>query len=1006
MAVDQTEEMTPSTSRNDHLVIDTSNPLYIHPSDSLGMTLVPVPFDEIGYRSWRRSVLRALSVKNKLGFINGEFRKPSSDSPQFRQWERCDDMVTSWILNSLAKEISDSVEYVNDSVELWRELEDRYDETNGAKLYQIQKEINDRAQGSLDITTYYTRMKRLWEELNTLSVKSQCSYNCTCGAKETMHKAEQDRRLIQFLMGLNEVYTIVRGSTLMMKPLPSMAQAFSLLIQEEKQREFKPNGQLSLDSTSLHANASSQNQSHTREKCYKLHGYPQGSSYSNQNFNRNNANVQPYNQGNNQNHKFNKGKGSVANVHGTPYDMIHENGNEKLQNDNQNVNLTKEQYGQIMNLLQHFQVGYAGGSPSNINATTGSANFAVHLRCIVFFSDALCLLQAPSVKRPQVIGSSKEGMYYLCSRCLKGKRTVLPSVVSTSYCNCIPDPQSVNSHESVGHTHSRHTPQSVNTSISSNKNEPSYVFDKHDVNSLWHNRFGHVSFVKMRGISSIPVKFAPRQPFICSSEAPFLRKSNRSHQTPAYLRDYVYQLPSSSAQHSTVTQHFSPSLKALFSNHHHITPDVLSTESQHLMLNVCHDSEPSSYEEAALNPAWQAAMTQEFEELHANHTWDLVPLQAGKQAICCKWVYKIKHRADGSIERFKARLVVKGYTQQARIDYTETFSPVVKMTTVRVLVTVAVKKGWDIFQLDVNNAFLHGDLHEEVYMEAPPDLVVDQCSSSRVVCRLNKSLYGLKQASTQWYAKLTEALSSKGYQHSENDHSLFCKKTPSSIIFVAVYVDDVIITGTDSAEIASLKAFLDQMFKIKDLGILHYFLGLEVLYKPNGILISQRKFALDLLKEYQCFDYSSVSSPFDPTIILQETGQPAQTLGGLSLGTLFWWEIAILAGSPRSRRLFPYPQLKQNIDLSGNSWETSLVEQVFCDSQSAIHIAHNPVFHERTQKIEVDCYFVRNKLQEGLISLHHVSTHNQLDDILTKALTGVKHSAVLGKLAVRTSPPT
>ncbi|XP_070053376.1 uncharacterized mitochondrial protein AtMg00810-like [Nicotiana tomentosiformis] len=154
-------------------------------------------------------------------------------------------------------------------------------------------------------------------------------------------------------------------------------------------------------------------------------------------------------------------------------------------------------------------------------------------------------------------------------------------------------------------------------------------------------------------------------------------------------------------------------------------------------------------------------------------------------------------------------------------------------------------------------------------MEASPGLVVDQCSSNRVVCRLNKSLYKLKQASRQWYAKLTEALSSKGYQPSENEYSLFYKKTFSSIIFVAVYVDDVIITGTDSKEIARLKAFLDQRFRIKDLGRLHYFLGLEVLYKPNGVLISQRKFALVLLKEYQCFDYSNVSSPLDPAVKLK-----------------------------------------------------------------------------------------------------------------------------------------
>ncbi|XP_015160269.1 uncharacterized protein [Solanum tuberosum] len=255
-----TESGSPSTensvSNNGVNSNDLGSPLYMHPSDNPGASLVQTPFDGVGYRSWRRSVLRVLSVKNKLGFINGDCKRPDAGTPQFHQWERCDDMVTSWILNSLAKEIAESVEYVFDSCELWKELEDRYDQTNGAKLYQVQREINELSQGTLDITTYYTRMKKLWEELSTLHIKTQCNCSCTCGAKDNVFKVEQDRRLIQFLMGLNEAYTVVRGNILMMNPLPSLAQTFSLLVQDEKQREIKPSAQMYMESASLNASSS------------------------------------------------------------------------------------------------------------------------------------------------------------------------------------------------------------------------------------------------------------------------------------------------------------------------------------------------------------------------------------------------------------------------------------------------------------------------------------------------------------------------------------------------------------------------------------------------------------------------------------------------------------------------------------------------------------------------------------------------------------------------------
>lgn len=169
--------------------IDSNEPLYMHPSENAGSSIIPVVFDRTGYRSWRRGVLRALSVKNKVGFINGTVQKPAPDSPTFAQWKRCDDMVMSWILNSLPKDLADSLQYVNNAKELWKELEDRYDQTNGAKLYQLQQEINDLAQGNLDVTGYYTKIWRRGQELNTLDTNTQCTCLCNCGGKAKMHKA-------------------------------------------------------------------------------------------------------------------------------------------------------------------------------------------------------------------------------------------------------------------------------------------------------------------------------------------------------------------------------------------------------------------------------------------------------------------------------------------------------------------------------------------------------------------------------------------------------------------------------------------------------------------------------------------------------------------------------------------------------------------------------------------------------------------------------------------------
>jgi histone deacetylase 1/2 len=186
---------------------------------------------------------------------------------------------------------------------------------------------------------------------------------------------------------------------------------------------------------------------------------------------------------------------------------------------------------------------------------------------------------------------------------------------------------------------------------------------------------------------------------------------------------------------------------------------------------------PLSFKEADQYLCWQIAIKNEIAALHANATWSLVPCDPSINIVGCQWVYKIKHWADRAIDRYKARLVARGFTQQEGLDYSETFSPVFKPTTIRLVLTIVVSKGWKIRQLDVHNVFLNGSLREVVYMKQPPGFVNPALPAH--VFRLHKSLYGLKQAPRAWYIQLSDFLLSIGFRASKVDTSLFYSKCES-----------------------------------------------------------------------------------------------------------------------------------------------------------------------------------------------------------------------------------
>ena len=279
-------------------------------------------------------------------------------------------------------------------------------------------------------------------------------------------------------------------------------------------------------------------------------------------------------------------------------------------------------------------------------------------------------------------------------------------------------------------------------------------------------------------------------------------------------------------------------------------------------LSIDSHIEPTTYDEASKSTCWQQAMQAELTTLENTGTWKLVDLPPYIKPIGCRWIYKIKHHADDIIGRYKARLVAKGYNQIEGLDYFDTYSPVAKLTTIRTVNALASINNWHIHQLDVNNAFLHGDLQEDVYMTVPQGVITTKPNQVR---KLTKSLYGLKQASRKWYEKLTSLLLAHQYTQSTSDHSLFIKKSHTSFTVMLVYVDDVIIVGNSLLEFQNIKSTLHSAFKIKDLGQFKYFFGLKVAHSSQGISLCQRKYCLDLLTDTRYLASKPVSTPSKPS---------------------------------------------------------------------------------------------------------------------------------------------
>jgi hypothetical protein len=511
--------------------------------------------------------------------------------------------------------------------------------------------------------------------------------------------------------------------------------------------------------------------------------------------------------------------------------------------------------------------------------------------------------------------------------------------------------------------------------------------------------------------------------------------------------------------------------------------------------------EPKTYEEAMNSPQnihWKEAMNKEGNSLIEHKTWTLVKLPTGKDALTARWIYKIKYDANGKIERYKARLVIRGFEQVKYIDFEEIFAPVLRLDALRVLLALIAIHDLECHQMDVDTAFLNGDLEEEVYMHQPQGL--ERKGKENLVCKLNKALYGLKQAPRAWYKRLTNHLIKHGFTKVLVDSCVWIKNIREDICIVGIYVDDLLLISRSTNTMRKLKKMFMSEFKCKDLGEVHYLLGLKITRNriERQLFISQETYTKSVLEKFRMSACNKCDTPCDTNVQLSKSQSPDKPDEQMQkeyraiIGSLMYLmtgtrpDIAYAVQSvsrylncpgeahmKAAKRILRYikgtsdhgilydgklekenieayvdsdyakevdgrrstsgyvmmlgggvvtysSKLQRTVALSSAEAEymglahgtqevlflRELVKEIglsqsqtiiHVDNQAAQQMAMNPVHHQRTKHIDVRYHFVRERIQTKEIKLEHVSTKENLADIMTKGVT----TAVLNHLRPR-----
>ncbi|KAJ0876787.1 putative RNA-directed DNA polymerase [Helianthus annuus] len=896
-----------STSATMISKLDIGDPLYLHPSDSSTLTIVSIKLKGTeNYPVWSNAMRLALEAKNKYGFIDGKCIKPKDDQVLANQWERCNSVVITWLLNSISEELFLGQVFSKLASEVWTDLKESFDKVDGSVVYDLYKRINGISQNGSTVAEYYNRLTTMWKQFDAMVQLPTCS----CQAAKDYNDFSTLIKLMQFLMGLDDIYQPVRTNLLTREPFPSVKVAFSIVSREESHRlasngskgqnvSFVTKSNQSFDSRKKNTRGPNPNLKcshcnmlgHTVDRCYEVIGYPPGfrkrsggqsyrSNVSNNN-NKSNSTVGSSNSvgtampftseqiskllslvgessGGEQAKSNMGGESSVTCSFATgfvscsssamfefEYNWIVDSGanqhmvksdkgmfdwvdvsdyNLKVSHPNgTNVKVCKIGKIKLVNNVILEDVFYVPGYSVNLLSVF---KLAKDNKIGVLFDENHCLLQDLRSKKVLVTGSQDNGLYFVGKHGKSPYEIVFgfkPSLMHLRNFGCLCFSTVLN--ESDKFTY--HADKCVLIGYSNVKK--GYKLWSLDNKKVLFSR--DVKFYE--DVYPFKNKHVGNSDFIDKTLNHITFFDCYDTETPE-----VSQMPDdeegnngSHGSSSDDQQPLGPSTSTITS---------IADQPQQVPTGYEGSSETGFYGEAEDSGT-------PSDETNLSEGAGLGLRKSTRTSVVPK------------------RLVAKGFNQREGLDFGETFSPVVKMVTVRCIIALAVQNDWPMFQLDINNAFLYGTINEDVYMCLPKGYY---SPDETRVCKLVKSLYGLKQAPRKWNEKLSSVLVDYGFVQSKCDHSMYVLSRNGVFIVLLVYVDDIVVTGNNIDEVNKIKGVLNLNFQIKDLGKLKYFLGIEVLYNKSGVCLNQRKYCLELLSEFGYLACKPIKTPIEQSYLI------------------------------------------------------------------------------------------------------------------------------------------